>query len=232
MLVLAIDTSTNVGSVGLFSSETGLVGEISINVKRTHSENVMKLIDDILDVTDHTIKDIDKIAVSIGPGSFTGIRIGVAAAKGLAYSLKKPIVGVNELDVLANGVSVMDKKINIIPIIDARKGRGYYSCYSFVGTNLVQKGEYCVGEISEYLADKSNIKTVFIGDGALKNKKMIEEIMGENAIFLANSLNIPRSGILAEISVDKEDNIYTLEPLYLSKTQAEREKEKREQNKK
>lgn len=226
MLILAIDTSTTVGSVALFSTDKGLIGETSINVKRTHSENIMKLIDTILDITEYKVNDIDKIAVSIGPGSFTGIRIGVAAAKGLAYSLKKDIVGVNELDILASGVSVSDESYNIIPIIDARKGRGYYAGYSFVDGKLLQKYEYGVGEISEYLADKKEVKTIFVGDGALKNKKLIEEIMGENAIFLLNSLNIPRASLLAEISTERVDNIYTLEPLYLSKTQAEREKEK------
>ena len=71
MLVLAIDTSTNVGTAGLYSSETGLVGEITINIKRTHSENIMTAIDSLLKLTEKNIQDIDKIAVSIGPGSFT-----------------------------------------------------------------------------------------------------------------------------------------------------------------
>ena len=105
MLILAIDTSTNVGTVALYSSETGLVGEITINIKRTHSENIMVAIDNLLKLTEHTIKDVDKFAVSTGPGSFTGIRIGVAVAKGLAYSTGKPIAGINELDAIAYGIS-------------------------------------------------------------------------------------------------------------------------------
>ena len=91
MLILAVDTSTNVGSAALYSSETGLVGEVTLNIKRTHSENIMAAVDYLLKLTEHTINDVDKFAVSIGPGSFTGIRIGVAVVKGLAYSTGKTI---------------------------------------------------------------------------------------------------------------------------------------------
>lgn len=230
MLILSIDTSTNIGGIGIYSSEKGLIGEININVKKTHSENIMKLIDSLLEITEIKISDIDKIAVSIGPGSFTGIRIGVAVAKGLAYSLKKDIVGINELDVLAYGVSAISETYDIIPIIDAKKQRGYYSRYSFKNNELKRIDEYNVGEIEDYLKNKKERKTIFIGDGALKNKKLIIEIMKNNSIFLLDSLNIPRAAILAEISKNKKDNIYTLEPLYLSKTQAEREKELKEKS--
>lgn len=223
MLVLAIDTSTNVGTVGLYSSETGLVGEISINIKRTHSESIMVAIDNILELTEHKIEDIDKIAVSIGPGSFTGIRIGVAVAKGLAYSTGKSIVGVNELDIIVSGIA--NTEYEIIPIIDARKERGYYSTYKYENNLLKRIDEYGVGEIREYLEDKKDRKILFTGDGAIKYEILIREIMGENAIFSLKSLSLPRASIIAEISMDKEDNLYTMEPFYLSKAQAEREKE-------
>ena len=223
MLVLAIDTSTNVGTVGLYSNETGLVGEISINIKRTHSENIMVAIDNILELTEHKIEDIDKIAVSIGPGSFTGIRIGVAVAKGLAYSTGKSIVGVNELDIIASGIA--NTEYEIIPIIDARKERGYYSTYRYENNILKRTDEYGVGEIREYLEDKKDRKILFTGDGAIKYKTLIKEIMGENAIFSLKSLSLPKASVIAEISMDKEDNLYTIEPFYLSNAQAEREKE-------
>ena len=225
MLILAIDTSTNVGTVALYSTETGLVGEIAINIKKTHSENIMVAIDNLLALTEYTIKDVDKFAVSIGPGSFTGIRIGVAVAKGLAYSTGKTIVGVNELDAIANGISETD--CEIIPIIDARKERGYYCRYIFEDGKIVRKEDYGVGEIREYLEDKKDKKILFTGDGALKYAKLIKEIMGENAKFALKSLSLPKASIIAEISENLEDNLYTLEPFYLSKAQAEREKEKR-----
>lgn len=224
MLILAIDTSTNVGTVGLYSTETGVVGEITINIKRTHSENIMVAVDNLLKITEKTIKDIDKIAVSIGPGSFTGIRIGVAVAKGLAYSTGKSIAGVNELDVIASGISQTD--CDIIPIIDARKERGYYCRYKYENGELTRVDEYGVGEIREYLADKKDKKTLFTGDGALKYMELIKEIMGENAVFPMNSLVFPRGAVIGELAVGREDNLYTMEPFYLSKAQAEREKER------
>ena len=229
MLVLAIDTSTNVGTAGLYSSETGLVGEITINIKRTHSENIMTAIDSLLKLTEKNIQDIDKIAVSIGPGSFTGIRIGVAAAKGLAYSMGKPIAAVNELDATAFGAAETD--CEIIPIIDARKERGYYCCYKYENGKIIRTEEYGVGEIREYLENKKDKKVLFLGDGAIKYSALIKEIMGDNAKFAMKSLSLPRAAVIAEMAVDTEDNLYTLEPFYLSKAQAEREKEAREQEK-
>lgn len=225
MLILAVDTSTNVGTVALYSSETGLIGEITINIKRTHSENIMVAIDDLLKLTEHTINDVDKLAVSIGPGSFTGIRIGVAVAKGLAYSLGKEIAGINELDAIAYGAVETD--CEIIPIIDARKERGYYSRYRYENGKLVRTDDYGVGEIREYLEDKKDRKILFLGDGALKYSELIKEVMGENAKFAMKSLTLPRASLIAELAVEREDNLYTMEPFYLSKAQAEREKERK-----
>lgn len=225
MLILAVDTSTNVGSAALYSSETGLIGEVTLNIKRTHSENIMVAIDDLLKLTEHTINDVDKFAVSIGPGSFTGIRIGVAVVKGLAYSTGKTIAGINELDAIAYGANETD--CEIISIIDARKERGYYSRYSYENGKLVRKDEYGVGEIREYLEDKKDKKILFLGDGALKYQNLIKEIMGDNAKFAMKSLSLPKASVIAEISEKQEDNLYTLEPFYLSKAQAEREKERR-----
>lgn len=229
MLVLAIDTSTNVGTAGLYSTETGLVGEITINIKRTHSENIMVAIDNLLKLTEKTIKDIDKIAVSIGPGSFTGIRIGVAVAKGLAYSLGKPIAAVNELDAIAFGAAETD--CEIIPIIDARKERGYYCCYKYENGKIIRTEEYGVGEIRDYLESRKERKTLFLGDGAIKYSELIKEIMGKNAKFAMKSLSLPRAAVIGEMAENIEDNLYTLEPFYLSKAQAEREKEAKKQGK-
>ncbi len=227
MLILAIDTSTNAGTVALYSSESGLVGEISINIKKTHSENIMVAIDNLLKLTEKTIQDVDKFAVSIGPGSFTGIRIGVAAAKGLAYSTGKTIAGINELDAIAHGAAETD--CEIIPIIDARKERGYYCCYKYENGKIVRKDEYGVGEIREYLEDKKDRKILFMGDGAIKYSELIKEVMGENAKFAMKSLSLPRAAVIGEIGIEAEDNLYTLEPFYLSKAQAEREKDKKNQ---
>ncbi|MEG0397466.1 MAG: tRNA (adenosine(37)-N6)-threonylcarbamoyltransferase complex dimerization subunit type 1 TsaB [Cetobacterium sp.] len=225
MLVLAIDTSTKIGTVALYDSTEGVIGEITLNVKQNHSDTIMVVIDTLFKLSKKEIKDIDKIAVSSGPGSFTGIRIGVAVAKGLAYSLEKPIVGINELDILAELAGKRTGKI--IAMLDARKERVFYAIYRYFDSNLVRESEYLDGEIRDIVKDSSE-EILFLGDGAEANKTLITELMGEKAIFNLKSNNIPRSSILAELSLNKEDNLFTLEPFYVNKTQAEREKENQE----
>lgn len=227
MLILAIDTATKIGSVALYDDEVGIVGEINLYVKINHSNVIMKSIDSLFDLSGYTIKDVDKIAVTTGPGSFTGIRIGVAIAKGLAYSLKKPIIGINELDVLAE--TGEEREGLIVPLIDARKERVYYSQYKYENRKLVRKEEYKDGELRDILEKLKGEKVVFIGDGAIVNQKLIKEIMGEENIIFSKANSIPRAAMAAQMALQHEDdNIYTLEPFYLNKSQAEREKEERE----
>lgn len=227
MLILAIDTATKIGSVALYDDEVGIVGEINLYVKVNHSNVIMKSIDSLFALSGYTIKDVDKIAVTTGPGSFTGIRIGVAIAKGLAYSLKKPIIGINELDVLAE--TGEEREGLIVPLIDARKERVYYSQYKYENGKLIRKEEYKDGELRDILKNLKDEKVVFIGDGATVNQELIEEIMEERNIIFSKVNSIPRAAMAAQMALHHEDdNIYTLEPFYLNKSQAEREKEERE----
>ena len=224
MLILGIDTSTNVGTVAIYSDIKGTLGEISVNINKTHSENIMVMIDELFKLTNTTINDIDKIAVSIGPGSFTGIRIGVAVAKGLASATNCKIVGVNELDVIAGNST--SNECEICSIIDARKERGYYCTFKYENGILKQLEDYKVGELREFLETRKEIRTVYLGDGAINYKNLISNIVGENGLFTPKSLNLPRASVVAELGINNEDNLYTMEPIYLSKSQAEREKEK------
>lgn len=224
MLILGIDTSTNVGTVAIYSDTKGTLGEISVNINKTHSENIMVMIDELFKLTNTTINDIDKIAVSIGPGSFTGIRIGVAVAKGLASATNCKIVGVNELDVIAGNST--SNECEICSIIDARKERGYYCTFKYENGILKQLEDYKVGELREFLETRKEIRTVYLGDGAINYKNLISNIVGENGLFAPKSLNLPRASVVAELGINSEDNLYTMEPIYLSKSQAEREKEK------
>lgn len=224
MLILGIDTSTNVGTVAIYSDTKGTLGEISVNINKTHSENIMVMIDELFKLTNTTINDVDKIAVSIGPGSFTGIRIGVAVAKGLASATNCKIVGVNELDVIAGNST--SNECEICSIIDARKERGYYCTFKYENGILKQLEDYKVGELREFLESRKEIKTLYLGDGAINYKNLISSIVGENGLFAPKSLNLPRASVVAELGVNGEDNLYTMEPIYLSKSQAEREKEK------
>ena len=190
----------------------------------------MDAVDSLFKLSGLNIKDVDRIAVTIGPGSFTGIRIGTAIAKGLAYSLKKPIVGVNELDVLAHMGE--NREDIIVPLIDARKERVYFSKYRYVDSILLREEEYKDGELRDVLEELKGKKVTFIGDGATVNEKLINEILEKDYNIYSKANSIPRAGVAAQISLHlSEDNLYTLEPLYVNKSQAEREKEEREKRK-
>lgn len=212
MLILGIDTSTKICTCSIFDSENGVIAETSLSVKKNHSNIVMPIIDNLFKISDLTINDIDKIAVAIGPGSFTGVRIALGIAKGLAMALNKPLIAVNELDILE---AIADGNENeIIPLIDARKERVYYKYQN------KYIDDYLINLISNF--DK-NKKYIFIGDGAINYKNILKDNLGENAIVLSMYNAFSRASILCELALNKEEaNIYTLEPEYISKSRAEK----------
>ena len=212
MLILGIDTSTKICTCSIFDSENGVVAETSLLVKKNHSNIVMLIIDNLFKISDLTINDIDKIAVAIGPGSFTGVRIALGIAKGLAMALNKPLIAVNELDILEAIASGNENEI--IPLIDARKERVYYKYQN------KYVDDYLINLISNF--DK-NKKYIFVGDGAINYKNILKDNLGDNAIILPIYNSFPRASILCELAINKEEaNIYTLEPEYISKSRAEK----------
>lgn len=224
MLVLAIDTSTKVGSVALFDEKKGLLAEVLINVKTNHSDTIMNAIDYIMKISEISVDNLDRIAVTMGPGSFTGIRIGIAIAKAMVFGKKIDIVAVNTLDLLAHEIS---EDTFIMPLIDAKKGRAYYSLYK-KEAKLIRTEDYKDGEIKEFLEKYKDKEIVFTGDGAYNYREQLEEIMGKKAKFIPRSRSCPRAGVLSEIASQLEPvNDVLLEPYYHSKTQAEREKEEK-----
>ena len=212
MLILGIDTSTKICTCSIFDSENGVIAETSLSVKKNHSNIVMPIIDNLFKISDLNINDIDKIAVAIGPGSFTGVRIALGIAKGLAMALNKPLIAVNELDILEAIASGNENEI--IPLIDARKERVYYK---YQNTYV---DDYLINLISNF--DK-NKKYIFVGDGATNYKNILKDNLGDNAIVLPMYNAFPRASILCELALNKEEaNIYTLEPEYISKSRAEK----------
>ncbi|MFZ7972133.1 tRNA (adenosine(37)-N6)-threonylcarbamoyltransferase complex dimerization subunit type 1 TsaB [Fusobacterium watanabei] len=212
MLILGIDTSTKICTCSIFDSENGVIAETSLSVKKNHSNIVMPIIDNLFKISDLTINDIDKIAVAIGPGSFTGVRIALGIAKGLAMALNKPLIAINELDILEAIASGNENEI--IPLIDARKERVYYKYQN------KYVDDYLINLISNF--DK-NKKYIFVGDGAINYKNILKDNLGENAIILPMYNSFPRASILSELAINKEEaNIYTLEPEYISKSRAEK----------
>ena len=212
MLILGIDTSTKICTCSIFDSENGVIAETSLSVKKNHSNIVMPIIDNLFKISDLNINDIDKIVVAIGPGSFTGVRIALGIAKGLAMALNKPLIAVNELDILEAIASGNENEI--IPLIDARKERVYYK---YQNTYV---DDYLINLISNF--DK-NKKYVFVGDGATNYKNILKDNLGDNAIILPMYNAFPRASVLCELALNKEEaNIYTLEPEYISKSRAEK----------
>ena len=212
MLILGIDTSTKICTCSIFDSENGIIAETSLSVKKNHSNIVMPIIDNLFKISDLNINDIDKIAVAIGPGSFTGVRIALGIAKGLAMALNKPLIAVNELDTLEAIAGGNENEI--IPLIDARKERVYYKYQE------KYVDDYLINLISNF--DK-NKKYIFVGDGATNYKNILKDNLGDNAIVLPIYNAFPRASILCELALNKEEaNIYTLEPEYISKSRAEK----------
>ena len=212
MLLLGIDTSTKICTCSIYDSEAGIIAETSLSVKKNHSNIVMPIVDNLFKISDLNIKDIDKIAVAIGPGSFTGVRIALGIAKGLAMALNKGLVAVNELDILE--AMAGDNENEIIPLIDARKERVYYKYQGKC------QDDYLINLLSSL--DK-NKKYVFVGDGAINYAGILKENLGENAVIVPRYNSFPRASVLCEVALNKEEaNIYTLEPEYISKSRAEK----------
>ncbi|MBE7047043.1 MAG: tRNA (adenosine(37)-N6)-threonylcarbamoyltransferase complex dimerization subunit type 1 TsaB [Ruminococcaceae bacterium] len=221
MIVLSVDTSTQNACAAVMSHE-GLIAEYTISNKKTHSQNIMPMIDDMLKKSDITMDMIDAFAVTVGPGSFTGLRIGMATVKTFSQVMKKPIVGVSTLEALAEGHILTDKLI--CPIIDARREDVYNALYK--NGQCIQKDRAI--NIHTLLDEIKGQSVIFVGDGALAYRSIIEETMGEDAIFSPVCLNTTRGANVCQLALKKLDmglcdDPYTLNPVYLRVSQAERE---------
>ncbi len=228
MNILAVDTSANVASAAVICGGT-LVGESMINNKKTHSEKLMPMIDTLLKNNDMDITDIDLFAVANGPGSFTGLRIGVSTVKGLAHAVGKPIVGISTLEGLAYNLSYTCGIIS--PIMDARRSQVYNAVYKWDGGEFKELAAPRALALDELLEEfRNEEKVCFVGDGVPVHRDKIAETMGARAIFAPeNNLYQRASSLaaLAEMKADSAVDCNTLMPFYLRKPQAEREYEER-----
>lgn len=225
MKVLALDTSTLMASVAVVE-DNNLLGEYSINQDMTHSENLMPMIEEVLRNLDIEIKEIDLFAVALGPGSFTGLRIGLASIKSFAHVLDKPIIGVSTLEGLAHNLAYSDI---VIPMIDARRDRVYTGVYAWKDGQLEEVVETGIQEIGDILElAKQYDRPVITGNGSLEYKEQIREILGEDVDIARLGDNVCRAASIAGLAVEKykagqRDSYYSLAPDYLRPTQAERE---------
>lgn len=231
MKVLAIDTSTVIASVALMDDEK-LLGEYSINNKKTHSQKLMVMINEIMRNLDLNPSDIDVFAASIGPGSFTGLRIGVTTVKALAFATNKPVVGVPTLDALA--YNIVTSKFMICPILDARNNQVFTALYEAKGKKLERITEYLGIPVSELvqIIRQNNKRVIFTGDAVDLHKEYFRSELGENCEFAPLGNRLQRGASVAELAImmakeGKMVSSFELVPFYLRKSQAERELEKR-----
>ena len=222
MKILGIDTATTSCSVAIVD-ETSLISEFTIYREETHSKHLMEMIQTAVRMAGLNISDIDGFAVTRGPGSFTGLRIGISTIKGLALASEKPIVGVSSLEALALQVSY--SRDLICPILDARKGEVYFSRYRFQHGHLIKQTKECVATPDKAI-DDLNEYCLFVGNGALLYKEMILEKMGEFASFAPLIHNTIRASSLAYFSMkhfenNDTDDIKDVLPHYIRKSDAE-----------
>jgi tRNA threonylcarbamoyladenosine biosynthesis protein TsaB len=194
MKILGVDTSTPIGSVGLIDGER-FIAEHTLSIVKAHSSRLMPAIDQILGWADLTVHDLDACAVGIGPGSFTGIRIGVGTIKSLCYALKKPIIGVSTLEAIAYNLRYTDQLI--CPILDARKDEVYGAVFRG-GQNLQRKSDDLCVPI-EVLLSQIDDDVIFVGDGLRRYAPVVQEQFGEDVPLADSIFNVPRGASVARI---------------------------------
>ena len=219
MKVLGIETSTMTGSVALMDEER-LIVEYTLNLKETHTSRLMPTIDRVIKDASLTIKDLDGIAVSLGPGSFTGLRIGIATAKGLAQGLDIPVVGIPTLDGLA--FNLFYCKDLISPILDARKGEVYYALYKNgkrLSEYMACKPDRLLEKLGSRIQDPGS-RIVFLGDGVEVHEDLIKRRLGRKAVFTPKTRRLPSAASIAELGLKKlkkgkNSELLTLKPIYI-----------------
>ena len=200
MLTMAIDTVSRTMSIAILQDES-LVAELVVDTKRHHAEVLLPAIERVLSIAAESIKDIDLFACTLGPGSFTGVRVGVSTIKGLALALEKPVVGVSSLDALALNLSHATQ--TICPMLDARRQEIYVALYKPL------EG-YAPHRISEeqVVSPKRFLKTIegdviFVGDGSIAYEPLIREVMQSRAHFSGPGEGHIRAGAVGLIGLKR-----------------------------
>jgi tRNA threonylcarbamoyladenosine biosynthesis protein TsaB len=222
MRILAVDTAAKSCSVAIMTAGS-LSAELITLKDETHSKHLMELIHKVLGMAGFRVGELDGLAVTIGPGSFTGLRIGVSTVKGLAHALNKPVVGVSSLDALA--WQCADRSHLICALLDARKGEVYSATYRFENDTLTQKSLENV-TAPEVAVEGLKEPCVFIGSGAQLYRRNIINVLGNLANFVPEDQNIIRASSVGFLSMEKFKTHDTSEaaglvPHYIRKSDAE-----------
>lgn len=226
MLIYAMDTSGPTAGVALVM-DGAIRYEATAKNKMTHSESIMPLTEEAFLHAGLTLEQVDLFSVTVGPGSFTGVRIGVTAVKAMAHAMNKPIVGVDALEALARGISLFDGVL--CPIQDARAGQVYGAAFEGGKLNRLLPDEPL--KLEDYLKKVSVIagerKLILSGDGVPVHRERISALIGERAVFAPPECLFLRPAAVACLAGEKPDTAVdykTLKPLYLRAPQAERQR--------
>ena len=217
MKVLGIDTSTTCGSVGLIDDES-IISEYLLNIPVTHSERLLGTIKIVLEESRITMGDLDGWAVSLGPGSFTGLRIGVSTVKGLALATGKPASGVSTLDVLAKQIS--STPYLVCPILNARKGEVYTAFYRYAEGDRIERQSVHQVIKMEDLIGKIKERTIFVGDGVRTYGDDLRNSLPSLALFPSLPLHLPLGSGVAKSGLEllrkgEYLDLATFTPLYV-----------------
>jgi len=222
MKILALDTATPSCSVAILD-DGSLLAELTRGNSTTHSRHLMGLINTVCSIADLKAGDVDGFAVTIGPGSFTGLRIGISTIKGLAFSLGKPVVGVSSLDALAWQCAQSDYLI--CPILDARKKEVYACRYRLKNNVLKKAGAEKVASPAEAVRGIRE-PSIFVGNAVQLYRENISDELGELAHFAAWGQHTIRASSIAWLSMtgfyrQQTDDVAMLIPQYIRKPDAE-----------
>lgn len=228
MRILGIESAGKVASVALVDGGKVLC-DFTINGKYTHSKTIMPMMEAMRDIMDTDLSDVDAIAVSAGPGSYTGLRIGSATAKALAQVWQVPIVGVSTIESLAANVGDKDKII--CPMLDARRQHAFCGAYRYEDDRLVNLIPIDLRSVEEFVdALKAfDYEAVFLGDGLVNHRALVDEFMGDRVWCEARAVDgLPKASTLAllaeaKFNMGECESYLTHQPDYYRPSQAERE---------
>lgn len=233
MKILGLDSSGLVASVAIVE-DNDLKGEYTVNYKKTHSQTLLPMLDEVAKMIELDLNSINAIAVSGGPGSFTGLRIGSATAKGLGLALGKPLIHIPTVDALA--YNLVGSRDMVCPLMDARRNQTYTGLYRFDGNQMEIVKPQCAVGIDEIIAAVNEIgqAVVFLGDGVAVFESYIRENCKVPFSFAPAHVNKQRAGavaVLGEIyyTEGKTETAEEHKPDYLRLSQAERERLEGEQ---
>ena len=222
MKVLGIDTSTSCGSVGLID-DGEVISDYLLNVPATHSQRLLGAIELVLREAGCLIENLDGWAIALGPGSFTGLRIGVSTVKGLAFATGKPVAGVSTLDVLASQIA--PTPYLICPILDARKKEVYTAFYRFE-KNLIKRQSDDQAIKPEDLVRRIKEQTIFLGDGAKTYRDFFLTSLSSLALFPSAPLHLSHGSIVARLGSELLQrgeglDLSSFAPIYVRPSEAE-----------